>query len=118
MGAVGTPLGVAPTDAPLVNPVSARPVRVSKDSALRRLLATGDALAVLLALSVALVIPGLSGAGRRVLWGAAAVPLVMVLFKLYGLYDRDVKRISYSTVDDLPWVFHATVIGSLIVWLY
>jgi exopolysaccharide biosynthesis polyprenyl glycosylphosphotransferase len=42
----------------------------------------------------------------------------MVLFKLYGLYDRDVKRISYSTVDDLPWMFHATVIGSLIVWLY
>ncbi len=42
----------------------------------------------------------------------------MVLFKLYGLYDRDVKRISYSTVDDLPWLFHATVIGGLIVWVY
>ena len=43
---------------------------------------------------------------------------MIVLFKLYGLYDRDVKRISYSTVDDLPWLFHATVIGSLILWLY
>ena len=78
----------------------------------------GDALAVLLALTVALVIPGPPGAGRRILWGVVAVPLIMVLFKLYGLYDRDVKRISYSTVDDLPWLFHATAIGSLIVWLY
>ena len=42
----------------------------------------------------------------------------MVLFKLYGLYDRDVKRISYSTVDDLPRLFHATVIGGLIFWVY
>ena len=84
-----------------------------------RYLAIGDALAVMLALTVALVIPGPPAAGRRILWGVVAVPLIMVvLFKLYGLYDRDVKRISYSTVDDLPWLFHATVIGSLIVWLY
>ena len=41
-----------------------------------------------------------------------------VIFKLYGLYDRDVKRISHSTVDDLPWLFHATVIGGLLLWLY
>ena len=43
---------------------------------------------------------------------------MVVLFKLYGLYDRDVKRISHSTVDDLPWLFHATVIGGLVLWLY
>ena len=82
------------------------------------ILALGDALAVLLALTVALVVPDLPEAGRRILWGVAAAPVMMVLFKLYGLYDRDVKRISYSTVDDLPWLLHATVIGSLIVWLY
>ena len=46
-----------------------------------------------------------------------AVPPLIVLFKLYGLYDRDVKRISHSTVDDLPWLFHATVIGVLLAWL-
>ena len=64
------------------------------------------------------MIPGTPAAGHRILWGVVAVPLMMVLFKLYGLYDRDVKRISYSTVDDLPWLFHATVIGGLILWLY
>ncbi len=84
----------------------------------RRLLAAGDALAVMLALTVALVIPGLPAGGHRILWGVVAVPLMMVLFKLYGLYDRDVKRITYSTVDDLPRLFHATVIGGLILWVY
>ncbi len=71
-----------------------------------------------LALSIALVVPDLPARGHRILWGVAAVPLAMVLFKLYGLYDRDVKRISYSTVDDLPRLFHATVIGGLIFWVY
>jgi exopolysaccharide biosynthesis polyprenyl glycosylphosphotransferase len=41
-----------------------------------------------------------------------------VLFKAYGLYDRDMKRISHSTVDDLPWLFHALLVGSLLFWLY
>jgi exopolysaccharide biosynthesis polyprenyl glycosylphosphotransferase len=121
MGAVHAPLGVAEPDALLGHEhhVPVRPRSVGKDSALRGYLAIGDALAVTLALTVALVIPDPSAAGRRILWGVVAVPLIMVvLFKLYGLYDRDVKRISYSTVDDVPWLLHAAVIGSLIVWLY
>jgi exopolysaccharide biosynthesis polyprenyl glycosylphosphotransferase len=120
MEAMGTPVGVAEASGLLVDrsQPSARPRSVGKDSALRRLLAAGDAVAVMIALTVALVVPGTPATGRRILWGVAAVPLMMVLFKLYGLYDRDVKRISYSTVDDLPWLFHATVIGGLILWLY
>ena len=120
MEVMGTPLGVAEPNRLLGDhrQLPARPVRVGKDAALRRLLAAGDAAAVILALAIALVLPGMSGAGHRLLWGLVAVPLMMVLFKLYGLYDRDVKRISYSTADDLPRLFHATVIGGLILWLY
>jgi len=88
------------------------------DPALRRLLAGGDALAVCLSLLAALLISGRPHLGDRELWGLASVPLMILMFKLYGLYDRDFKRISYSTVDDLPWVFHATVIGGLIFWIY
>ncbi len=93
--------------------------RTGPDVILRRLLAAGDCAAVILALLVVLAIP-LGGSFRpvRVLWGLAAVPIMLVLFKLYGLYDRDVKRISHSTVDDLPWLVHAVVIGTLLVWLY
>ena len=46
------------------------------------------------------------------------VPLFILLYKLYGLYDRDLKRISHSGIDDLPWLFHALVVGTLILWLF
>jgi len=120
MQVMRTPVGMAETNRLLRDHRQrpARPLRVGKDAALRRLLAIGDAAAVVLALTVSLMHPGMSEAGHRLLWGLVAVPLMMVLFKLYGLYDRDVKRISYSTVDDVPRLFHATVIGGLVLWLY
>jgi exopolysaccharide biosynthesis polyprenyl glycosylphosphotransferase len=120
MEALGTHLGLAEPDGALLDyqrhPAHHR--HGTQDAALRRLLAAGDALAVTLALGVALLIPAAPVDGHQVVWGLAAVPLMMILFKLYGLYDRDVKRISYSTVDDIPRLFHATVIGGLIFWVY
>jgi exopolysaccharide biosynthesis polyprenyl glycosylphosphotransferase len=95
-----------------------RLMRAGNDSVLRRLLAASDAAAVLLALAVALSVAGTDPRGHQWLWGVAAAPLMILLFKLYGLYDRDVKRISHSTVDDLPWLLHATVVGTLLLWLY
>lgn len=101
-------------------PVDAFPPRRAsldaRDVTLRRLLGVGDAVAVVLALISALLISPVPG--HRLVWGLATAPLMIVLFKIYGLYDRDVKRITHSTVDDLPPLFHATVIGSLLVWLY
>jgi exopolysaccharide biosynthesis polyprenyl glycosylphosphotransferase len=94
------------------------PRRSTHDPALRRILLVADAVGVLVALACALTFPPASRGDHDVLWGLFAVPLMLILFKLYGLYDRDVKRISHSTVDDLPWLFHATVIGALLLWLY
>ena len=37
------------------------------------------------------------------------------MFKAYGLYDRDIKRISHATVDDLPWIFHAMLLGCILL---
>jgi exopolysaccharide biosynthesis polyprenyl glycosylphosphotransferase len=105
-------------DAQLVTAQLVAPRRAARDPALRRLLFGGDALAVLGALVLALTLAPASPGSHNFLWGVFAVPLMTVLFKLYGLYDRDVKRISHSTVDDLPWLFHATVIGALLLWLY
>ena len=50
--------------------------------------------------------------------GSRSLPAWLVLFTLYGLYERDTKRISHSSVDDLPVVFHAVLVGSLLLWLY
>ncbi|HZO06897.1 MAG TPA: sugar transferase, partial [Solirubrobacterales bacterium] len=84
-----------------------------RDSEVRRLLLAGD----LIALSLALVVATLLLASRpgEFLWGVLSLPLWVVVFKAYGLYDRDTKRISHGTVDDLPWIFHAMLLGTLML---
>ncbi len=43
-----------------------------------------------------------------------ALPLGIVLAKLYGLYERDEERTDHSTVDDVAGVFHLVTVS---VWL-
>ncbi|MFL5823488.1 MAG: nucleoside-diphosphate sugar epimerase/dehydratase, partial [Solirubrobacteraceae bacterium] len=106
----------------LIAPAGSRDLRLtaarSRDSVLRRLLAAVDASAVLLAMAGTLVLSSRPDTWERLLWGLVAVPVTIVLFKIYGLYDRDVKRISHSTTDDLPWLLHAVMVGTLLVWLF
>lgn len=93
--------------------------RLGRDGLLRRLLGAGDAISVLVALVLAVMVDdNFHVSAERVLWGLVAIPVMTVLFKLYGLYDRDVKRISHSTVDDVPWLLHAVAVGTLLLWLY
>jgi lipopolysaccharide/colanic/teichoic acid biosynthesis glycosyltransferase len=42
----------------------------------------------------------------------------VVLFKLYGLYERGAKRLSHSTLDDLPSLFHGLLLGCLLMWCW
>ncbi|SRR5579875_78884 len=117
MGEVEThlSLGPVPSNGVRVRWLTAR----GRDPALRRLLATGDAVAIVLGLAFALAVAPLGGGlGPRLLWGLLAMPLVVLVFKLYGLYDRDVKRISHSTVDELPSLAHAIAVAVLLLWVY
>jgi exopolysaccharide biosynthesis polyprenyl glycosylphosphotransferase len=92
-----------------------------RDWFLRRLLAASDigwlAVAMVLAMAVA-------GGARGHSWtqllryGLITLPAWMVLFKMYGLYERDVKRLSHTTLDDLPPLFHALLLGCLLTWGY
>ncbi|MGI8803275.1 MAG: exopolysaccharide biosynthesis polyprenyl glycosylphosphotransferase [Solirubrobacteraceae bacterium] len=89
-----------------------------RDFYLRRVLALSDLFGVTAALILTLALaPGGFGFGR-VSYAVAGAPLWIVVFKLYGLYDRDVKRISHTTIDDVPPLFHALLIGSLGEWIY
>jgi exopolysaccharide biosynthesis polyprenyl glycosylphosphotransferase len=83
-----------------------------RDYEARRLLLVADLLAVCLGLVVSTL---LLGHPDEFLWGALSLPLWVVVFKTYGLYDRDTKRISHGTVDDLPWIFHAMLLGTLLL---
>jgi exopolysaccharide biosynthesis polyprenyl glycosylphosphotransferase len=88
------------------------------DRMLRRLLATADVLGIATALATSMVFVSAGRTdGTSFLVGALTLPGWVVLFKAYGLYDRDAKRISHSTVDDLPWIAHALLVGSLAMWL-
>ena len=85
----------------------------ARDSAVRRLLALADVLGVTVAMAISLLV--ISDHSREFLWGLAVLPMWIVVFKAYGLYDRDLKRISHQTVDDLPWIFHAVLVGCLLL---
>jgi exopolysaccharide biosynthesis polyprenyl glycosylphosphotransferase len=92
-----------------------------RDWYLRRLLAVSDAACLTAALALALALVG----GRPhhpwweyVLYGLATLPAWVVLFKMYGLYERDAKRLSHSTLDDLPSLFHCLLLGCLLMWCW
>jgi FlaA1/EpsC-like NDP-sugar epimerase len=84
----------------------------------RRLLALADVTGLLLALLLSAVSASQPHLGSHLVLGAATLPAWIVIFKAYGLYDRDAKRVSHGTVDDLPWLFHALLVGALLSWLY
>jgi exopolysaccharide biosynthesis polyprenyl glycosylphosphotransferase len=75
-------------------------------------------VAILLTLVCAVAVAGDHAHWSSLLWSLPAVPMMLFLFKVYGMYDRDVKRISHATADDLLWLFHAALVGSLALWGY
>ena len=88
-----------------------------RDYYLRRLLAISDVCCLALAMGFAF--------GTRshfsteyLLFGLLTLPAWVVLFKMYGLYERDTKRLSHGTLDDLPSVFHALLLGCLLLWCW
>ncbi len=90
-----------------------------RDRFTMRMLALGDATAIIVAVALA----GTFGAhradpGELMLWALPTLPVWILLFKLYKLYDRYARRISHTAVDDLPWMAHCLLVGSLLLWGY
>jgi exopolysaccharide biosynthesis polyprenyl glycosylphosphotransferase len=88
-------------------------VVLERDARFRRALATADVAAVtvttaaLLAVRGALPRPG----------GLVLLPLVIVVAKIAGLYDRDENLLSKTTLDELPALFQVATIFALVVGL-
>jgi exopolysaccharide biosynthesis polyprenyl glycosylphosphotransferase len=89
-----------------------------RESRRRRVLAAADALGLAVSLAAATLFAGRHALGANMAWAALTLPVWTALFKVYGLYDLDAKRISHSTVDDIPRLFHAVVIGDLLLWFF
>jgi exopolysaccharide biosynthesis polyprenyl glycosylphosphotransferase len=86
---------------------SARQLR--RDAAYRRALALADLFAVTLATAVALM-PG-NTQSRLALF--AALPLVIVVSKAAGLYDRDGSVMHKTTLDEVPRLFQVSTLYAL-----
>jgi exopolysaccharide biosynthesis polyprenyl glycosylphosphotransferase len=81
---------------------------------LRRLLAAGDWLAVLVSLCIATAVTSTTDIGT-LFWAALFTPAWILVLKLHGLYDHDHRRIRHSTLDELPALASASALGTLAI---
>jgi exopolysaccharide biosynthesis polyprenyl glycosylphosphotransferase len=81
---------------------------------LRRLLALGDWAALLFSLAVVTATTSSTDLAD-LFWAALFSPAWIVVVKLHGLYDHDHRRIRHSTLDEVPSLVSATVLGTLVL---
>jgi exopolysaccharide biosynthesis polyprenyl glycosylphosphotransferase len=115
-------LGATPAKPPpLPQPASAGRLGLSgpdgsrrRGAMLRRLLASGDWVALIGALCI--VTASTSTTDVAVLfWSVLFSPVWILVLKLHGLYDNDHRRIRHSTLDELPTLVSASVLGTLVL---
>jgi exopolysaccharide biosynthesis polyprenyl glycosylphosphotransferase len=79
---------------------------------LRRLLALGDWTAVIATLCVVTAATSTTDVAT-LFWAVLVSPVWILVVKLHGLYDNDHRRIRHSTLDELPALVSASVLGTL-----
>jgi exopolysaccharide biosynthesis polyprenyl glycosylphosphotransferase len=79
---------------------------------LRRLLASGDWIALTGALCLATATTATTDVST-LFWAVLFSPVLIGVLKLHGLYDNDHRRIRHSTFDELPSLVSACVLGTL-----
>jgi exopolysaccharide biosynthesis polyprenyl glycosylphosphotransferase len=96
----------------LVDVEGATSALLRRESIRRRLLGAADVISATLALVLVLTLLGNDQLGLATL---AGMPLVVVLFKVAGLYDRDQMRLVHSTLDEAPLLAQLTGLYALSV---
>ncbi|HEX6454944.1 MAG TPA: sugar transferase [Solirubrobacterales bacterium] len=81
---------------------------------LRRLLALGDWGALLGVLCLVTATSSATDVGD-LFWAVLFSPAWVIVVKLQGLYDNDHRRIRHSTLDELPSLVTAAVLGTLVL---
>jgi exopolysaccharide biosynthesis polyprenyl glycosylphosphotransferase len=85
-----------------------------RGAVLRRLLAFADWIALIGALFVVTAASSSTEVGT-LFWAMLFSPAWVLVIKLQGLYDNDHRRIRHSTLDELPSLITATVVGTLVL---
>jgi exopolysaccharide biosynthesis polyprenyl glycosylphosphotransferase len=81
---------------------------------LRRLLAAGDWAALIGALCAVTAATSTTDVAT-LFWAVLFSPSWILVVKLHGLYDKDHRRIRHSTLDELPSLVSASVLGTLVL---
>jgi len=81
---------------------------------LRRLLASGDLVAIFAALCVATAATQTTDIAK-LFWAVLFTPAWLLVIKLHGLYDNDHRRIRHSTLDELPSLVSASALGTIVL---
>ncbi|MBS1675784.1 MAG: sugar transferase [Actinobacteria bacterium] len=81
---------------------------------LRRLMALGDWTALIVALLVVTAVTSSTDVAD-LFWAILFSPSWILVVKLHGLYDHDHRRIRHSTLDEVPSLVSATVLGTLVI---
>jgi len=85
-----------------------------KDRRARQFLAAADTVAALAALTITLsLLPGVSAKPTALL----LLPVVILVNKLLGLYDRDQHLLRHSTLEEVPKLAEAALVDGLLVWI-
>jgi exopolysaccharide biosynthesis polyprenyl glycosylphosphotransferase len=97
----------------LVEAVTASPVAI-RERKYRRALGYADVLAAFAALYVAVEILGDDQLHAASL---LSLPIVVVVSKVMGLYDRDEVVLNKTTLDECPTLFQLATLYALVTWL-
>ena len=81
---------------------------------LRRLLASGDWAAIIGSLCLVTATTSTTDVAT-LFWAVLFSPAWILVVKLHGLYDNDHRRIRHSTLDELPSLVSASVLGTLVL---
>jgi exopolysaccharide biosynthesis polyprenyl glycosylphosphotransferase len=81
---------------------------------LRRLLAAGDWVALVGTLCLVTATTSTTDIAT-LFWAVLFSPAWILVAKLQGLYDHDHRRIRHSTLDELPSLVSASVLGTLVL---
>ena len=85
-----------------------------RDALYRRSLALADLVATLLALGLGIAVLG----GDAIAPTAFLVlPLIVLVSKVIGLYDRDEHIVCKTTLDEAPGLFKVATLWTLLIWL-
>ena len=85
-----------------------------RDAYYRRGLALADILAASLAMVLGVIV---LGGDKVTLAFVAAIPLVVVVSKICGLYDRDEHLLQKTTLEEAPALFQLATLYTLAIWL-